>query len=407
VKAILIFAYYSYKDPIFQSAVLPYFTDFPDKDRYRFILLTFEQERFQLTAPEQERLKKELAAQQITWIANRWHSGRFKVLKKVYDLLAGVSQTLRLAKKYKVAAIYSEGFPGAVIAHYVARLTRRPHIVHSFEPHTDYMVESGIWSETNWEARALRRFEGIVGRHAAALLTATQAFIDKWKGKTRAQLYRVPSCVDLEHFQFTEDGRQRLRAQYGISEREVVVVYLGKLGGMYMEDELFEFFQELNSKRTNDRRVRIMLLSSDAEDKIALLIQQSGIAPDRFIVESLTRNQVPAYLSAADIAISAVRPNPSKRFCSPIKHGEYWACGLPVIIPDGISDDYLLAETYKIGWRLPALNKEAYQETLTRVFNEWSRNEQAGYRQRARDFVLKDRNVKAFQKLYHEVFSQL
>ena len=52
------------------------------------------------------------------------------------------------------------------------------------------------------------------------------------------------------------------------------------------------------------------------------------------------RNEVPAYLSAADYAYSFVRPTPTGLFQCPIKHGEYWACGLPFITPDRISDDH-------------------------------------------------------------------
>ena len=34
-----------------------------------------------------------------------------------------------------------------------------------------------------------------------------------------------------------------------------------------------------------------------------------------------------------------VKPVPTKRYCTPVKDGEYWALGLPVIITEGISDD--------------------------------------------------------------------
>ena len=243
MKSILIFAYYSYKDPVFQSAVLPYFIDFPHKDQYQFILLTFEQERFKLTSSEKKKLKKELSVHNILWIDSKWHSGNFKLLKKIYDLTAGMIKTVSLVRKYKVDAIYSEGFPGAVISYYVSRFTKRPHIVHTFEPHTDYMVESGVWKEADWEARKLRRFESVVGKKSFALMTATQAMIDKWKGKTGAQMFRVPSCVDINHFQFRWLDRMAIRKKYNIGDNEIVIVYLGKFGGMYMEKEMFDFFK--------------------------------------------------------------------------------------------------------------------------------------------------------------------
>ena len=235
LKSILIFAYYGFKDPVFQSAVLPYFLNFPNRDQYRFILMTFEHEKFALTPLEKEHITRELSANNIEWIQNKWHSGRFKPIKKLYDLTIGVFKTVGLVKKYQVSCVYSEGFPGAVIAHYVAQFTRRPHIIHTFEPHTDYMIEGGTWKRTGWEAILLRKFETHVAKKAAVLMTATQAMIDIWQKKTKAQFYRVPSCVDIKHFQFNQEERNTLRKKYNIRENEVVIVYLGKFGGMYVE----------------------------------------------------------------------------------------------------------------------------------------------------------------------------
>ena len=408
MKSILIFAYYGFKDPVFQSAVLPYFLNFPGKERYRFILLTFEHEKFALTPSEKEQITKELASNNIEWVQNKWRSGRFKPFKKLYDLTTGVFKTMGLVKKYNIACVYSEGFPGAVIAHYVAHFTGTPHVVHTFEPHTDYMIEGGTWKKTSWEAILLRKSETRVAKRAAVLMTATQAMIDVWQNKTKAQFYRVPACVDIKHFQFSQQERDALRKRYSIHENEVVIVYLGKFGGMYVEKELFDFFKEVNLSQENSSYLfRLMILTPDKKEKIEALVSQSGMEAKQFIIETLTREQVPSYLSAADIGFSGVRQYPSKRFCSPIKHGEYWACGLPVVVPDGISDDFLLVEKYDIGWRLPGYTKEGYTQTVKKLFSEWCWEKQSGYRQRSREFVTSDRNVEEYQGLYDKIFSQI
>jgi glycosyltransferase involved in cell wall biosynthesis len=370
--------------------------------------LTFEHDKFELTRSEREQVKKELTSNNIEWVQSKWHSGEFKLIKKAYDLMTGVFKTIRLIRKYKVSCIYSEGFPGAVIAHHVARFTGRPHIVHTFEPHTDYMMESGVWNKASWEAILLKKFETRVAKKAAVLMTATQAMIDLWQKRTKALLYRVPSCVDVKHFHFSEGERAAVRKKHDIHENEVVIVYLGKFGGMYVEHELFDFFKEVNFWQKNSSyRFRFMILTPDKKEKIEAFIKQSGMNMEQFVIEGLTRDQVPSYLSAADIAFSGVRQNPSKRYCSPIKHGEYWACGLPVIVPDGISDDYLLVEKYDIGWRMPVLNKEGYVETAKKAFTEWCWEKQITYRQRAREFVIHDRNVEEYQALYAKIFSEI
>lgn len=406
-RHVLIFAYYSFRDPVFQSAVLPYFLQFPQKEQYQFVLLTFEQEKYVLSENEKLVVKHSLAEQNIVWIEKKWHSGRFKVFKKIYDLFAGITSTLRLVRRYKVSAIYSEGFPGAVIAHFIAKFSGKPHIVHTFEPHTDYMVESGVWRPTSWEAATLKKFEAVVAKGACAIMTATQAYVEKWKLITTAKIYRVPSCVDLDHFQYDQKGRNKIRQRFNVKENEIVVVYLGKLGGMYVEHELIQVFAAFNKQKESGSTYRFMVLTPEDTEKVYKLIEGSGIRKDQFIIASLVRDEVPAYLSAADIAFCGIRPIPSRRYSSPIKNGEYWACGLPVIIPDGISDDYLLAEKHRIGWRLQNFSEHAIDRTIGVVVKDWNFSKKEEFIKRARGFVEKDRSVEVFQQLYHQIFTGL
>ena len=49
--------------------------------------------------------------------------------------------------------------------------------------------------------------------------------------------------------------------------------------------------------------------------------------------------KVAGYLSASDIGFCLVQQSPSRKFCSPIKVGEYLANGLPVVISKDIGED--------------------------------------------------------------------
>jgi len=66
--------------------------------------------------------------------------------------------------------------------------------------------------------------------------------IDKLKeAGVKAQLIRVPSCVDTRLFYFSMESRNRIRKELDIKKDEIVITYLGKFGGMYMDEEVFEF----------------------------------------------------------------------------------------------------------------------------------------------------------------------
>ena len=82
-KTILIFAYYSYYDPVFQSAVLPYFKGLSKDKELEFILLTFEKGVYKVDETAFEELRQELKEQDnITWYRSTWRSGLFKLVKK-------------------------------------------------------------------------------------------------------------------------------------------------------------------------------------------------------------------------------------------------------------------------------------------------------------------------------------
>jgi glycosyltransferase involved in cell wall biosynthesis len=404
-KTILIFAYYSYKDPIFQSAVLPYFANFPGNNKYRFILLTFEHETFVLSPKEMADSESHLIKQNIVWKRSKWRSGRYKKIKKLIDLVEGFCLASWLIFKYKAVGIYSEGFPGSIIGYYVALFTGKKHLIHTFEPHANYMVESGLWTNDSWETKVIRWHEHRIANQASYLFTATQLMIDRLgkEGVDTKKIFRVPSCVDLVHFKFSDPYREHIRKHFGIEKNEVVLVYLGKFGGMYMEDEAFEFFK-LFQQETNGW---VMILSPDDPDKIRGMANAHQLDNMHFIQGFVTRDEVPHYLSASDVAIVAVRQWLSKRFCSPIKTGEYLACGLPVIVPLGVSDDAEKIESLGIGFCLKELKKNDYLEVINKYKNSINTNGLEGVRNKARNYVLKDRSIESYQQLYYTLFENL
>lgn len=346
MRSIFVFAYYSYKDPVFQSAVLPYL-QLKYTEPVQFILLTWEQEAFKLGQKERKEISGFLKEQNIQWYATKWHSGRFKLIKKVYDFLAGLWLSLRLIRKHKCQKIYSEGFPGAIIGHYLSKLSAKPHIIHTFEPHADYMRDAGVWEADSWEYRMIKRLEIPIANHAQYVITATEAYAKLLqKRATQAAIKVIPSCIDYQQYQFSVEHRIALRDKLQLKDSDTLFIYIGKIGGMYMEAELFQFIKQVLDM---EEGVKFFLGTNYPEEQLKAELENRQISADRVMHKFLDKLEVPQYLSAADIAFCGIRPIPSRRYSSPIKNGEYWACGLPVIMPKGISDDYLQAQELGVG----------------------------------------------------------
>lgn len=404
MKSIFVFAYYSYKDPVFQSAVLPYFRNLSNGSDLRFVVLTFEQEKYKVQdTKEVNKIKENLITENIIWHQTNWHSGRFKFVKKIFDFSWGILFASLIILRYQAKAIYSEGFPGAVIAHFLANLFCLPHLVHTFEPHTNYMIEAGVWTESSWEARLLKRFELKVARNARYIFTATDAMIQKLQAlPVKATMYRVPSCVDTSDFNFSAKDRGAIRKQYHITEANCVVTYLGKFGGMYMDEEIFDFLAVLEQDKSIT--FRYFILTPDDHAMVYSAIQRRNLNKDKFVVKTLARNEISPYLSASDFGLVPVRQKPSKRFCSPIKDGEYWACGLPIIIPKGISDDYVFAQKYHIGIVMTDTSRSSNQLVLQEIKVWFKEQNKAEVVKRCRKFVLADRSIDNYKSLYKEIF---
>jgi hypothetical protein len=372
LKKVFVFGYYSIKDPVFISATLNYLEQLSQRSTaYEFHMLTFEHDGFVITKQERKLLGERLKASSIIWYEAKWHTGGvLKPILKVYDLLISIARGLSIVRNQNCELIYSEGSVGSCISIFISMLVRRPHVVHSFEPHADSMLEGGVWRANSWEYILLKRFEKMVAKRSHTLITSTQAYkdvIDGWGFQTN--VFVIPSCVDTSKFYFSPDDRKLLREEHGVNTNESIILYLGKFGGMYMEEELFQFFANCDSK--SEINFRFWILTIENEERIIEELKRYGIPLERVLVQSVETNEVYKYLSAADCGIVAVRPLPAKRFCSPIKTGEYWSCGLPIVVPEGVGDEYRMVQADpELGLAIKELEKYTLEKVPERITNQ-------------------------------------
>ena len=72
-------------------------------------------------------------------------------------------------------------------------------------------------------------------------------------------------------------------------------------------------------------------------------------------------------MSLGDFGLTPVKSVPTKKLCTPIKDGEYWAIGLPVVITPDISDDSDIIERYDIGAVIQSLDQKGYQSAIAKI----------------------------------------
>ena len=206
-----------------------------------------------------------------------------------------------------------------------------------------------------------------IAKRAFALIGTTEGMrqysIEKYHVEPK-RFYSKPACVDLDIFNPKCFDKENLRAKRGWSDK-VICVYAGKIGGIYLEQEIFDFFA-VCSNHWGDKFVALLLTNAE-EKRIHELAIKAGFPIACLHVSFVAHHQIPEQMAMADFALNPVKPVPSKRYCTSIKDGEYWAMGLPVVITKEISNDSYLIDQFHLGYVLQTLTVESYQKAILEI----------------------------------------
>jgi glycosyltransferase involved in cell wall biosynthesis len=108
-------------------------------------------------------------------------------------------------------------------------------------------------------------------------------------------------------------------------------------------------------------------------------------------------------MAAADFGLTPVKPVKTKRYCTPIKDGEYWAMGLPVVITKDISDDSEIIKANDIGYVLHELSTAEYLLALNKI-NELLQGDKLNLQLKIRAVAKKYRNFDLAHSIYSTIY---
>ena len=246
------------------------------------------------------------------------------------------------------------------------RTFKVPYYVESFEPHAAYMKDAGVWSK--WGPKYIFQLylEKKQRLTAAGLMTVSRNYLNKLsiEGVEEQRLFCLPCTVDLKKFNSTGPS-DNLRISMGYSANDVILIYVGKFGDIYLEEEAFYLFAQ--AIRILGKRGKLILLTPQNQAEIREKVKAAGVPESCLEVAFVEHAQLINYLRIADVAFCTVRPGESRRYCCPIKIGEYWAMGLPIIITKGIGDDSELIKTQDAGAVLTGFSKNELTEALNSI----------------------------------------
>lgn len=359
-KNILVVTYWSYKSALIKTYTLPYVELIRDKlpAGSRIFLMTLTPEA-ETHAEDYEANRQALRTKHIELVNFTY---------KPFGLGMGIKLTgilwylLRFIAREKIAVIHAWCTPGGAIGYILSRLTGRPLVLDSFEPHAESMLETNTWKRNGMAYRLLFKLEKLQLKRASEVICAAPgmiAYSQHIYGITKRRYFVKPACVDLDLF---SRKNTKLLTIPELAPGSVVCVYAGKFGDIYLSGEVFDFFAAARTFWGD--RFKVLLLTNQSDEEIRDFCEYSGLPVETVIKKFVAHHEVPSWMALGSFGICPVKPVPTKKYCTPIKNGEYWSMGLPVVITRDISIDSAIIEEQEIGYVLKALNSDEYLKAV-------------------------------------------
>jgi glycosyltransferase involved in cell wall biosynthesis len=130
-------------------------------------------------------------------------------------------------------------------------------------------------------------------------------------------------------------------------QERCVFIFAGEARDWEAFEQIIMLFKEI---KPFYQTIFLALICYGNLSELRKLLAQSNISIEDYCLETISPEQMPEIMGAADIGVLFRKNNVyTKTVSSPIKFAEYLSCGLPVIINSGIGDTTSIVEKYKVG----------------------------------------------------------
>lgn len=395
-RNILVITSWCFNDALIQTYTLPYLNIISNQ--------ISEDSKIFLTTLEKNNQQIKNSNAKIKNICIPYHSISIKGFMMWIILIYTLLKTVR---KEKIDVIHCWCTPAGMIGYIISILTGKPLIIDSYEPHAETMVENGVWKKNGFAYHLLFFFEKKMTKHAKYLIATTEGMKKYAREKynfVEKNFFVKPACVNLDMFSENNLKLQHLVNKLNFNNK-IVAVYAGKFGGIYLDKEIFDFFKV--AEYYWQEKFRVLILSSHSKEEIENYAKISKLLPETCIHMYVNHHEIPNYIGLGDFGITPVKPIPSKRYCTPIKDGEYWALGLPIVITKDISDDSDIINENKIGSILEVLNDNAYLKSVKEIDELLKNNTRRELYQKIRPIAEKYRNFEIAEKIYYTIYGEI
>src|SRR5690606_3604195 len=133
----------------------------------------------------------------LKWLPVLAANYKNRLLNQIEDYRKGYKLLKQTLIADKIDLLIAHGAPAGAIADKATRGLGIPYVVSLFEPHADYMLESGVWRQHGLKYRMQKHWENLQKKNAAGLMPVTEAYRQKLlaEGVSADKIMVVPCSV--------------------------------------------------------------------------------------------------------------------------------------------------------------------------------------------------------------------
>lgn len=328
-------------------------------------LLTFEKGRDLRDRPRAGRMKTMLGEAGVRWIPLRYHK-RPLILSTLWDVVVGILAGLSVAWSQRIEIVHARSYVPALIAFCLKRIAGGKVLFDMRGFWADEKVDGGQWTKDSRIYALTKRCEKVFFESADAIVSLTAAGVEAipelgcWV-PPQTPILVIPTCTDLERF-FPGPKDPLLLARLGLDGHRVIGC-VGTMHNWYLRQPMLAYLAYLMSQ---DDKLKALIVTRDDHAQLRADAVTAGVPLDRLVLTEAAFPAMPAYIRLMDVGLFFIRVCFSKRGSAATKLGEFLACGVPVIINDGVGDSGDIVRSHRVGVVLsdtsPGEFERAYHE---------------------------------------------
>lgn len=217
--------------------------------------------------------------------------------------------------------------------------------------------------EYDWLMRISYGIERLLSRLADLIIVNSHAGLRyaAANGFTREKMIVIPNGIDIERFRPDAKARQRVRAEWGVAEHQVLIGLVGRIDPMKDHETFLKSAAILAGEHRHFMFTCVGRGCDPDKERLVGLSRELGVA-DR-LIWSDARKDMTAVYNALDVLVSSSR---SEGFSNVI--AEAMACGAPCVVTDVGDSAIIVAASGEV---VPPRDAEAMKAAIFRCAEKY------------------------------------